>query len=84
VQLLEAFAPRLVGLHASEDTVGRPPPVTTPPAGETVIALAEGDVPRVLLTPIAVVVMPEAIVRFTTASVPFVIMPAFMPEATHV
>jgi len=33
VQVLEAFGPRLVGLQASDETVGSAPPVTVPPEG---------------------------------------------------
>src|SRR5580700_677029 len=81
---LVAFAPRLAGLHASVDTTGRLPPVTTPPAGEIVIAPPEAEDAMLLLIPTVVVGTPEAVVTFTTASVPFDMMLAFMPEASHV
>ena len=87
VQLAVPELARLVGRHAREvrATVGGgPPPVMTPPVGESVIALPEPEDPRVLLSPIVVLVTPEAIVRFTTATVPFDMMLAFMPETRQV
>jgi hypothetical protein len=86
VQVAEPEAARLVGRHAKEvRTVGGgPPPVTTPPVDESVIALPELEDARLLPSPIAVLVTPEAMVRFTTASVPFDIVLAFMPEARQV
>jgi hypothetical protein len=78
---------RLTGRHATEvRTIGGdpPPPVTTPPVGESVMALPDAEDARLLPTPITVLVTPEAIVRFTTATVPFDIMLAFMPEARQV
>jgi hypothetical protein len=56
----------------------------TPPVGERVMALLELEDPRVLLSPIVVLVTPAAIVRFTTATVPFDMMLAFMPETRQV
>jgi hypothetical protein len=47
------------------------------------MAAAAGDAATVLLTAIAVVAAPAAMVRFTTATVPFEIVPAFIPEATQ-
>jgi hypothetical protein len=49
--------------------------------GESAIALPNAEDARLLLIPIVVLVTPEAIVRFTTATVPLDIMLAFMPEA---
>jgi hypothetical protein len=49
-----------------------------------VITLPAPDEPKVLLTPIAVVGTPDAIVRFTIAMAPFEMIVAPMPEATHV
>ena len=57
--------------------------VTIPPVAETGIAVAAGDAAKVLPMAIAVVVAPTAMVRFTTATVPFEITPAFIPEATQ-
>jgi hypothetical protein len=86
VQLALPEAARLVGRHARavRTVAGRLPPVATPPVGESAIALPEAEDARVLLTPILVLLTPEAIVRFTTAIVPFDIMLAFMPEARQV
>jgi len=86
VQLAVPELARLAGRHATEVRAvdGGPPPVTTPPAGESVMALPAPEAPRVLLSPIVVLLTPEAIVRFTTATVPFDIMLAFMPEITQV
>lgn len=86
VQLAVPEPARLAGRHAREVRTigGGPPPATTPPVGDSVIALPAPDAPRVLLSPIVVLVKPEAIVRFTTATVPFDMMLAFMPETTQV
>jgi len=83
VQLAVPEPARLVGRHAREvRTVGGgPPPITTPPVGESVIALPNAEDARLLLIPIVVLVTPEAIVRFRTATVPLDIMLAFMLEA---
>jgi len=85
VQLALAELPRLPGTHASDaGTIGGgPPPVTTPPVNERVIALPEAEAPSPL-TPIVVLETPEAIVRFTTATVPLEMMLAFIPEAIQV
>jgi len=84
VQVLEALGPRLAGLHATLDTCnGTAPPVTVPPVAETVIPAPDGDDPILPLTPMAVLVAPAAIVRLITATVPFGIIVAFMPETRH-
>ena len=86
VQFAAPELARLVGRHAREvGTIGGAvPPVTTPPVSESMIALPEAEDPKPLLIPIVALVTPEAIVRFTTASVPFDIILAFMPDTTHV
>jgi hypothetical protein len=86
VQLAVAEPAMLVGRHDTEVRAvdGGPPPVTTPPVGESVIAVPEPEAPRVLLSPIVVLVKPDAIVRFTVATVPFDIMLVLRPEARQV
>jgi hypothetical protein len=83
VQIAMPNVGRLVGRQVREigTSAGA---VTTPPVGESAIALPEGDAASVLLSPIVVLVTPEAIVRLITARVPFEIMLAFMPEARQV
>jgi hypothetical protein len=83
VELPELF--KAVGAQDREVTVGKAaPPVTIPPAAERRVAFPTDDAARLLLTPITVVVTPAAMVRLTTATVPFEMMPAFIPEATQV
>jgi hypothetical protein len=82
VQLAAAELAKVVGRHTTE--VGTMGAVTVPPVAEIVIELPAAEAPNALLTPIAVLATPEAIVRFTTASGPFVMMLAFKPEATQV
>jgi hypothetical protein len=82
VELLLLF--RVVGRHDREETVGQAPPVTVPPVPESRMAFPVDDDARVLLTAMAVEVTPAPMVRFTTATVPFEMMPAFIPEATQV
>jgi hypothetical protein len=86
VQLAVPELARLVGRQAREVRTigGGPPPVTTPPVGESVIALPDAEAAKLLLIPIAVLLTPEAIVRFTTATVQFDFMLAFMPETRQV
>src|SRR6267142_2672974 len=77
VELLEGF--NEAGAHDKEETVGSadPPPVTIPPVAATITAFPEGAAATPLFTPIAVRVAPAAMVRFTTATVPFAIVVAF-------
>jgi len=83
--VLEALGPKLNGLQARVETcIGKAPPVTVPPVAEIETAVPSGKAPRVLVTPIGVLVAPTAIVRLTTARVPFGMMLAFMPAAIHV
>ena len=83
VQLAVPELVRLVGRHATEVGVivgeGAPPPVTEPPVAESVTEPPEPEAPSALLIPIAVLVTPEAIVRFRTATGPFDIMVEFIP-----
>jgi hypothetical protein len=84
VELLELF--NVAGRHVREATVGKTvaPPVTVPPVAKSRTAFPADEDAVLLLTPMAVVVTPAAMVRFTTATVPFEMMPAFIPEATQV
>ena len=45
------------------------------------MAVPAGEDNALLLIPIAVEIAPAAMVRFTTATVPFEMMPEFIPEA---
>src|SRR5271169_1813337 len=84
VEVPELF--KVAGRQARDLTVGKSaaPPVTVPPVAERKMAFPPGNDAVLLLTPITVVVTPAAMVRFTTATVPFEMMPAFIPEATQV
>jgi hypothetical protein len=76
---------RLVGTHDTEETMGKAaPPVTVPPVAFNTIAPPAVEEAMLLLIPIAVVLTPIAITRFTAATVPFGTVPAFNPEATQV
>lgn len=76
---------RLDGTHDTKETVGRAaPPVTVPPVAFRIIPLPAAEEATPLLIPIPVVLTPIAITRFTAATVPFEMMPAFSPEATQV
>jgi hypothetical protein len=83
VQLAVPELVKLAGRHATEvgviDDEGAPPPVTEPPVAESVTEPPEVEAPTTLLIPMAVLVTPEAIVRFRTASGPFDIMVEFIP-----
>lgn len=56
----------------------------TPPVAETVRAEPEGEDPKALVTPMEVVVTPEATVTLTIATVPFEMIVLFIPETTQV
>jgi hypothetical protein len=74
----------VVGTQDREVTLDEAaPPATTPPVATIGTAIPKLEEPM-LLIPIAVVIAPAAIVRFTTATVPFEIVPAFIPAATQV
>jgi hypothetical protein len=76
---------RLVGTHDTEETVGNAaPPVTVPPVAFSTIAPPAAEEATLLLIPIAVVLTPSASTRFTAATVPLEMMPAFIPEARQV
>ena len=81
VELPELF--KEVVRQDREVTVGHAPPVTVPLVAESGMAVPAGEAATGLLTPIGVVIAPTAMVRFTTATVPFEMMPAFIPEATQ-
>ena len=82
VELLEL--PKLAGLQDKELTLGNAPLVTVPPVEESAISSPEGDAARLLLIAIEVMVKPTDMVRFTTATVPFEMIPEFMPDTTQV
>ena len=60
-----------------------PPPVTVPPVANTRMPFPAGEDAALLLIPIAVVLRPDAMVRFTTATTPFEMMLALIAEATQ-
>ncbi len=74
---------KVAGRQDREVTVGHAPPVTVPPVAERGMAVPAAEAATVLLTPIAVVATPTAMVRFTTATVPLEMVPALIPEATQ-
>jgi hypothetical protein len=86
VHALDAFCPRLVGLQASEETVGNPgpPPVTVPPVADIKRAFPEGEDATGFVTLMAVEVAPAAMVKFRTATTPLEMMLAFIPEMRQV
>ena len=78
---------RVDGEHDKEVSAGEtipPDPVTTPPVGDTAIAVPLADAAVVLFTPMEVVAAPVAIVRFTVATTPLAIAVEFKPYATQV
>ena len=83
---------RVAGRHDREATAGKAgllvgktaPPVTVPPVAKSTMPLPAAEDAALLPIPIAVAVSPAAMVRFTTATVPFEMMPAFIAEATQV
>jgi hypothetical protein len=87
VELLELL--RVVGRQDRERTVGKggllfaAPPVTVPPVAKTTMPPPVGEDAALLVIPIAVVVNPAAIVRFTTPTAPFEMALAFIAEATQ-
>jgi hypothetical protein len=84
VALLAAF--NVVGAHDREETVGStaPPPITVPPVAVSMTAFPEDAAATLLLTPMAVVFTPAAMIRFTTATVPFAMVVAVIPDARQV
>jgi hypothetical protein len=81
VELLDGF--KLAGRQDTALTAGPPAaPVTVPPVAETEMAFPAGDVPKLLFIPMVVGVV--ATVRLIIATVPFAMIPASVPETTHV
>jgi len=75
---------KVAGEQAKEETpVEVVAPVTVPLATETAIDLPPLADAALLVMLIAVLVAPDATVRFAVATVPFAIMAAFKPEATQ-
>jgi len=82
---------RMDGRQDREATVGKTgaaagklaPPVTVPPVARSRMPFPAGEDAALLPIPMAVMVGPAAMVRFTTATAPFAMMPAFMAEATQ-
>jgi hypothetical protein len=86
VQFVLFDAANVVGVHAREVSVGTevPGPVTTPPVPVTAMVLPEGEAATAFVIPMDVLMTPEAMVRFTTAMLPFEIVVAFMPDIRQV
>jgi hypothetical protein len=84
VALLELL--RKVGRQKREVTFGRtlPPTVTVPPVPKRGIAFPRADTATPLLIPIEVVGAFGAMVKITTARVPFEMVSALRPEAKQV
>src|SRR6202167_5842861 len=62
---------RMAGRQDRELTAGKTaPPVTVPPVAKSMMPLPAGEDAALLPIPIAVVVTPAAMVRFTTATAP--------------
>lgn len=79
LELPDAFS--AAGTHDSKEIVGCPaPPVTVPLAPVICIPVAAGDAASDPRTPMEVAYTPEAIIKFTTATVPFEIPLVFGPE----
>jgi hypothetical protein len=81
-ELLELLT--LVGLQDRELTAGRALPVTVPPVNDSGMLSPEGEAAKLLLIAIEIVVEPAVTVRFTTATVPFEMIPEFMPDTRQV
>ena len=82
VQVLEAFGPSELGLHATElipDGGPAEPAVTTPPVAVTAVALPDGSEATALATPIVAVDTLGATTIFNTARVPFEMIELLMP-----
>jgi len=84
VQLVPARALSAVRVQDRELTVGRAPPVTTPAVPGAALPVLNVETASPFVTPIGVLTAPGAITRFTTATVPFAIVLAFIPEVTQV
>jgi hypothetical protein len=85
--IVHVEVPELLKVDGEQDRDvmdGNAPPVTVPPVAFTEIPLPAAEAAIVLVTPMEVVLTPAAMVRLTTATVPFEITPAFMPAATQV
>ena len=91
---VQAEAPptlRLAGRQDKDATVGKtgvppgklPPPVTVPPVAKSTMPFPAGEDAALLLIPIEVVLRPEAMVRFTTATTPFEMMLPLIAETTQ-
>jgi hypothetical protein len=73
------------GLHDTPVTVGKGVvPVTVPPVPDRVMLLPVPETAAVLLNAIEALLTPDANESVTTATVPFEILPAFMPDTRQV
>jgi hypothetical protein len=83
VEALKGF--RAAGRQDREVTAGKAATTATvPPVALSRMAFPVVEDATLLPIPIAVVVRPAAMVRVTTATAPFEMMPAFIAEATQV
>jgi hypothetical protein len=85
---VQVEAPELFSVAGRQDrewTVGKTlPPVTVPPVAKSTMPLPEPEDAALLPIPIAVVVRPAAMTRFTTPTTPFEMVLAFIAEAAQV
>jgi hypothetical protein len=87
MQFVEPGVVIVDGVHVTEVSVGDPlpeKPVIVPPVPVNDIPPPLASDAKVLLTPIDVLLTPEAIVTFTVAATPLAIVFAFMPVARQV
>ena len=84
VQFPPVLAESAVGVHTRLLITGDPEPVMFPRLPVTAIASPEADELIVLPAVIVVAVPPAASVAVTTATTPFEIAVAFIPDATQV
>jgi hypothetical protein len=84
VQVLEAFGPRVPGLHAMElIELTAVATLTVPPVAGRAIELPVGDAPRLLVIVSGASLLPERVTD-TVAITPSEIVVEFNPQATHV
>jgi hypothetical protein len=75
---------KLVGVQERDPTPGEAPPVTIPPVAERGRLVPAAEAAKPLVIGIDVEVALVVMTRFSTATLPFEMMPAFMPETKHV
>lgn len=85
VQVEVAEFPDEFGEQVSDETMGRVvPPVTVPAVVTMGSAFPAAEDAKLFVTPIGVLMAPAAMVKFTTATVPFAMVPELRPDARQV